>query len=171
MRAGWTRQLDQSLRGLLPFLVGLLLLFVMMAPWRLPGIGPIMPQLLLIAVFYWSIYRPDKLPYTASFVLGLTQDLLSGNPAGLSALVLLAVQVVVLNQRRFFVGKSFLVAWWGFSLMAAAAALLSWLAGSAFYGALLPPAPLAVQSVLTILFYPPVSWLLARVQALMGAPA
>lgn len=168
MRSSWLHQVDLSVRGLLPFLFGLLFLFAMLAPWRVPGLGQVTPQLVLAAVFYWAIYRPDRLPYTATFVLGMAQDILTGNPIGLEALVLLAVQAIVLAQRRFFLGKSFVVVWWGFALVAAAAAFAGWLGSSAFFGALVAPGPVAMQVLLTILLYPPMTWILGRIHSLMS---
>lgn len=170
MRSTWLHQLDLSLRGLVPFVFGLLLLLVMLAPWRLPDLGQVTPQLVLMAVFYWTIYRPDRLPYTATFVLGVLQDVFTSNPIGLSALVLLGVQAIVLAQRRFFLGKSFTVVWSGFALVATAAGVAAWLGACAFFGALVAPGPVAIQLLLTVFLYPPMTWVFGRIQGFMGHP-
>nr|CRH04469.1 putative Rod shape-determining protein MreD [Candidatus Magnetococcus massalia] len=44
------------------------------------------PDLLLIALFYWRLYRPDLCGPTVIFVSGLTVDILSGGLLGLNAL-------------------------------------------------------------------------------------
>lgn len=163
----WLPSLDQALRALIPFTLTLFLVLLTVVPWRLAGFGPITPCLALIAVFYWSIYRPDRLPYTATFLLGLIQDLLSGSPVGLTSLVLLMVQGIVISQRRFFLGKSFLVVWWAFLLVAPAAALTGWAVSSLFFGSVLALGPVALQCLLAILLYPPLTWVLARAQTVM----
>ena len=72
----------------------------------------------------------------------------------MTALVLLIVQGVVASQRTFFRGKPFLVVWWGFSLVMPAVGLLSWIISSACFGVLVPPLPIVVQVVLTMLLFP-----------------
>ena len=80
------------------------------------------PALPLIAVFYWTLYRPDLMPPVAAFVIGLLQDILGGLPLGVSACVLVGVHAAVNTQRRFFIGKSFAVVWLGFALVSACGA-------------------------------------------------
>ena len=145
----------------------LLLVFVMVVPWRLPGFGAITPAFTLMAVFYWSIYRPDRLPYVAVFCLGVIQDLLSGMPLGMTPLVLLIVQGVLISQRRFLLGKSFLVVWCSFMIVAPGAAILGWIVGTVFFGALLAPVPILVQVVMTVLLYPALTWLFGRAHQAM----
>ncbi|MCZ6721487.1 MAG: rod shape-determining protein MreD [Alphaproteobacteria bacterium] len=162
MSLAWWSRLGVSLRGLVPFTLGLVFVFITVAPWRLPGLDPVMPMFALTAVFYWSVYRPDWLPYTATFTLGLIQDLLSGTPIGMTALIFLVVQAVVVSQRRFFLKRSFLVMWWGFVMVAPAAAFTGWFVSSLVYGGVVPVEPVIVQLLLTVLFYPPLTWILGR---------
>ncbi|MBT6442047.1 MAG: rod shape-determining protein MreD [Alphaproteobacteria bacterium] len=152
--AGWVERTDFTARSLLPFATVLLLVVASVVPWHLPGLAPVTPAFSLMAVYYWAIYRPDKLPYAATFAAGLLQDFLSGGPLGMTALVLLCVHGVVGSQRTFFHGKPFRVVWWGFSLVAPGAAAMSWVVASAYYGLLVPPLPLIVYVVLTVLLYP-----------------
>ena len=92
-----------------------MLVFAAALPWRLPAFAEVTPAFAVMAVFYWTIYRPERLPYVATFGIGVLQDLLAGTPLGMTALLLLVVQGVVASQRTFFRGKPFLVIWWGFS--------------------------------------------------------
>lgn len=160
----WVGRCELWLLGLTPVVLTLIMVFASAIPWQLPVFAPITPAFIVMAVFYWSIYRPDKLPYAATFLLGVFQDLLTGAPIGLTALVLLIVQSLVSVQRTFFHGKPFLVVWWGFSLVMPAAGLIGWVIGSAYLGALLPILPIVVQVVLTVLLYPIFSVLFGRVQ-------
>ncbi len=155
---------ERGVRGLAPLVLTLVLVLVSVVPLRLPGFAPVTPVVTLIAVYHWSIYRPDLLPLVATFLVGLAQDALGGTPLGLSSLVLLAVQAVVVSQRRVFHGKTFLVEWWGFMLVAPGAMLLTWLLASLYYGTLVAPRPLGFQLLLTIAVYPALVWIFGRVQ-------
>ena len=154
MTGEWLHQAERWLRGLIPLTVTVVLVFAGSLPWRLPAFVEVTPAFAVMAVFYWTIYRPDRLPYVATFAIGVLQDLLVGTPLGMTALVLLTVQGVVASQRTFFRGKPFLVVWWGFSMVMPAAGLLGWMIGSACFDALLPIVPIAVQVALTTLLFP-----------------
>ncbi len=159
----WHR-LDVFIRNLTPLLFTLFLVLVSVVPLRVPGFAAVTPALSLVAVYYWAIFRPDLLPAVAVFAIGLVQDILSGMPLGVNTLVLLAAHAVVASQRRFFLGKSFLVMWWGFLMVAAMAAVATWIIVSMLYGRLLDPAPLGFQFLLTVAIFPCLTWLFIRVQ-------
>lgn len=122
----WQR-LDQGLRNLVPFALTLAMVLLSAVPWRVSGAGAITPWLALMAVHYWSIYRPDRLPYIAVFAVGLLQDAVSGTPLGLSAMVLVLIRALVFTQRRLFRGKPFVVVWAVFAAVAMLAAVGTWL--------------------------------------------
>lgn len=157
-------RLGLALRGMVPLVLTLCLVLLTVVPYNVPGLAVVTPSLAMMAVFYWSIYRPDLLPATAAFLVGLTQDALGGGPLGLTALVLVLVHGVVVSQRRVFVGKSFFVAWWGFAIVAAGAFALSWLLASLWSGALMPGGPVFFQGLLTVVLYPCFGLLFGRVQ-------
>ena len=159
----WYR-FETAVRGLTPFIITLSLAMLTVVPLRIPDFAPVTPALTLIAVFYWSIYRPDLLPMAAVFGIGLFQDALAGTPLGLTALVLITVQYVLISQRRFFHGKTFLVEWWGFMLVAPGAAFAGWLLASLYFGVLVAPRPLGFQLLLSVALYPCLAWLFARAQ-------
>lgn len=166
----WHR-FEMAFRGLIPVLMTLMLVLLAVVPLRIPEFAPITPALTVIAVYYWGIYRPDLTPMAAIFALGIVQDTLAGTPLGLTSLVLIVVQAVVVSQRRFFHGKTFLVEWWGFMLVAPGAALLSWVLASLYFGVLVAPRPLGFQLLLTIALYPGLTWLFARTQQYLPRPA
>ena len=78
MQTGWIERGGNYLSSLTPYLTILILVLASVLPWHLPGLAPVTPAFSLIAVYYWAIYRPDKLPYAATFSAGLLQDILSG---------------------------------------------------------------------------------------------
>jgi rod shape-determining protein MreD len=157
------QRLSLALRGTVPLLLALALVLLSVVSFGVPDLAVVTPSFGTMAVYYWAIYRPDLLPAPAALLIGLTQDVLGGGPTGLMALVLLLVHAVVVSQRRVFVGKSFLVGWWGFAIIASGAGLLTWLTAALWFGALPPPASSAYQTMLTIVLYPCVAWLFSRV--------
>lgn len=162
MAVGIWQKLDQTGRNLLPFAVTVLMMLVAMAPTHVPGLAAIAPPLTLISVFYWAIHRPDLLRPSVVFVLGVLQDLLTGMPLGLSALVFTIAYWVVLTQRRFFLGNSFLLLWWGFGMVALSAAAIQWAVYSLTFVTVMGVRPAAFQALLAIAIFPLPAWLLMR---------
>lgn len=151
-------------RHMVPFSICLILLLITILPMRIPALAGISPMLTMVAVYYWAIYRPDLLPAWAAFVLGLLSDIVIGHPLGMDALVLLLVQGIAANQRKFFLGKSFLVAWWAFGLLAAGAMALSWLVVAMMHKQMLDPTSAFFAYILTMGLFPLLTRLLAKTQ-------
>jgi rod shape-determining protein MreD len=154
---GWQR-IEWWLRAVVPFALTLLLTLISTLPLGIHGLGPVMPVLPAIAIYYWAIYRPDLLPLIATFFIGLVHDGLTGAPIGLTSLVLLLLHGAAGSQRKFFDRKGLAVTWVGFGIFATAAGLLSWASASLFYWRLMDLSPVAVQWLLTIAAYPLIAW-------------
>ena len=149
-------------RAFVPALAALVAVVLAVMPVGIPRFAEVTPFLALIVVFYWSVYRPDLLPVWAVFLLGLCQDLLTGAPTGLAALVLVLVHGLAVSQRRVLLGQTFAVEWAGFLLAASGAAVLAWLLSSLWHTALVAPMPFAIQALVTVALYPLGAWLLAQ---------
>jgi rod shape-determining protein MreD len=89
------RRLDTLARRLLPCASTLAISMVGVVPLHIPAWPPAALSMSLIAVFYWSLYRPDLMPAWAAFGLGLAQDVLGGLPLGITACVLITVHAAV----------------------------------------------------------------------------
>ena len=164
-------RLLRVLRTLLPGLVTLLAVLITVLPLGVSFAAVVTPFLSLMAVYYWSIYRPDLLPPAAVFAIGVLQDILTGGPVGLLALVLLLVQALAVSQRRILLGQAFSVEWAGLLLVAAGAGLVSWLLACVYFLVLVPPLPFVVQALITAALYPLGSWLFTRVARLTAGAA
>jgi len=151
-------------RNLVPLATTFLLVLVGQLPLPLPLLSGIAPAFALISLYYWMVFRPDLMPYAAVFALGIIQDAVAGTPFGLYALVYLLVQSLVLNQRRFIVGKPFWVFWTGFALVAPIAAFAAWILASLLRGTLLTPATALVELAMTIILFPAIAWVLVHTQ-------
>src|SRR5690349_955185 len=95
-------------------------------PLPIPGYAALTPAFALMAVYHWSVYRPDLLPPAALFAIGFAHDLVAGAAVPANALVLLLARAAVLRYRRHFVGRPFPFAWAGFTLLASAASVGLW---------------------------------------------
>lgn len=157
---------------LVPFMTTVLLAFLSVVPLNLPGFAVVMPSFALMAVFHWTVYRPDLLPLSTVFVVGLLVDLLNGTPyVGLTALVLLLGRAAVMGQRKLFVNRPFVVVWLGFVVLASGVFLLLWALVSAIHGMVIDLRPFVFQAVLTVACYPVASYVLARAQRAFLAKA
>jgi rod shape-determining protein MreD len=149
--------------NVVPFLSTLFFVMVSVVPLQLPGLAAVTPSFALMAVFHWTIYRPELLPISLVFALGLLLDLLNGTPyIGTSAVTLLVARTIVLAQRRYFVEKDFSVLWLGFLVLASGMFVFDWAYVGLLSGRILGTRPFVFQAVLTVACYPVGSYLLAR---------
>ncbi|MBM3482453.1 MAG: rod shape-determining protein MreD [Alphaproteobacteria bacterium] len=152
--SAWLMQVERQGRALVPAFSMLALLVLGLIPWHIPGLTNVTPAYLLIGLYFWTLYQPQRLPYWSTFLIGLAQDLLLGLPPGQGALALLLVQGLIASQRRFLLSKPFLVVWWGFGVIGPIAALIGWGVASIARQAFIPVLPVFIQCVMTILLYP-----------------
>jgi rod shape-determining protein MreD len=156
------QRLDLQARRLVPAAATLALVLLAAMPLHVPGLARIMPLVALIGVYHWTAYRPDLMPAGAVFAIGLFQDIISGGPLGLYAAVFLLVHGGIVSQARFFVGKGFVVLWFGFGLMSAAASLIAWVVTVVLNAALMDPWAPIYQYLLTLGVFPILSRLFLR---------
>lgn len=153
-----------TLRAALPFLVTMLCGILAGLPVRLPLPVPLSPDLPLMAVFYWTIYRPDLMPPSVILAAGLLLDLLAGGPVGITSLAFLLVSGVLMTQRRVFLSKPFAVTWWGFALIATLVAAIRWAMAALIAGRSVPLAEPTGQLLATVALFPLVAWVLVVTQ-------
>lgn len=167
MKGGLLQQVDHLVRQLLPTSLVLLLALLQAVPWRIPQFANVAPMLPMIGVYYWSLYRPDLMVASVAFGTGIVNDIVIGGPIGLSSLVFLTIQGMTASQRRFFHGKSFLVVWAGFALLAAGGVLIQLVCSAVIFNRTPLAGALLVEYMMTICLYPLPSWLFSRLQAVL----
>lgn len=152
--------LENGIRLMVPLLLlGVLFLFSVTAlPWSV--MGAVKPQLVLVAIYYWAIYRPTLVPPYLCFAVGLMIDIISGLPLGLNAVVLTLVQLVVRNQRQFLMAQAYFTIWAVFVLVGFLALFLEW----GMFGLaqmIWPPIlPVMLSATTTVLLFPVVTFFL-----------
>ncbi len=164
MKHGVAQRVDLMVRQLVPASLVLVLVLIQAIPWHLPALAGIFPMLPMIGIYYWSVYRPDLMVPSVAFGTGLVNDIVLGAPIGISSLAFLVIQGMTASQTRFFNGKSFLVIWSGFALLAAGAVLVELVLSWAIFSRTPMLYALVAQYALTVCLYPPVSWVFSRLQ-------
>src|SRR5215813_1170938 len=96
-------RVDRAAARLLPIATTLSATVVSLQPIHVPGYIALTPAFTLMAVYHWTIYRPDLLPPVGLFLIGVIQDLLADAPVGMTALLLLLAHAVVLRHRGHLV--------------------------------------------------------------------
>jgi rod shape-determining protein MreD len=161
---------DRPAARVLPITTTLLAAVISIQPAHIPGYAALTPAFTLMAVYHWTIYRPDLLPPLSLFLVGITQDLLAGAPPGGTALILLLAHGTVIRYRRRFVNQAFPYVWAGFTMLTAGAMLLLWTLHCLLDGALVDFRGTVFRAVLTVSMFPIASYLLGRIQrTAMGA--
>jgi rod shape-determining protein MreD len=156
------QRLDRWLRIAAPLLSILLISFLGLINLPFPNYTTIAPAYTLIAVYCWTVWRPDLVPYVGVFAIGVFEDFLRGTPVGATSLLLLLTQVFVRSQRRFLFGRTFDTFWVGFAIIAVAVALLEWIVMSIAYGTPVAATAAIFRYLLTIAVFPVLSVLLLR---------
>ncbi len=70
------------------------------------------PWFVLIAIWFWGLYRADLVPVWFIFLVGLLNDFYSGNiPYGTHSAILVLGYLILLPQRRFIISQNFFMQW------------------------------------------------------------
>jgi len=120
------QQIDLALRRSIPVALAVLLMFIGILPWNTHGLGPTNANLVLIPIYYWTLYRPQLMTVWAVAAIGLLSDFFLGM-LGVNMLTFLVGYRVAVAQRKIFAGAPFIVVWAGFLLMFGVAGLVQWL--------------------------------------------
>lgn len=101
----------RALRVLALALLGLIAIFVEIAPTGFRTDALPSPDILFVVVAYWAVRRPGSTPILLVFALGLCRDLLADLPVGAGALVLVFAAEFLRTQGSTLARQSFLIEW------------------------------------------------------------
>lgn len=164
MFSSFGQKAGAAVRNLLPLETALVFLLVGVLVWPIPYVGSVSPTLVLVAVYYWAIYRPDLFRPSVVFLIGLLNDVVNFLPLGLSGCVFLAIYQISFSQRRYFVDQIFYMLWFGFAIIALLASIANWVALSLYNGYALAVRPILIQFMMTVILFPIPAWILIRLQ-------
>ncbi len=121
---------------------------------QLGNAGQVMPPLALMAVFYWCITQPERMPYWLIFISGMVSDALSGGYLGLSALLWMALRRVTAPLQAELEEAGFVACWAFFALALLGIMALEWMVMSLLGGFTVLPLALPMRYSIAILLYP-----------------
>lgn len=113
-------------RMIVPYILMVFLFTFNIVAFPYPITGIVKTPFVLMALYYWAVYRPTLVPPWLAFCAGILMDLLSGLPVGLNGGVFVALRWIVSDQRRFLTGQPFLVIWLGFSILNVFVNIFQW---------------------------------------------
>lgn len=147
--------------------VTFVLFILSLCAFSIPHAGEIRPFFLLMAVYYWCVFRPTLLPPAVVFTAGLLIDFFSGLPAGLTAGILVMVQWIVRSQRRYLMGQSYVVLWTGFAIVCFSSAFVQWGLFGLTRLSWPPVEPILAGAALSVFLFPPVAAALQLVHRIL----
>ena len=154
---------------LVPFLSIFLMVLIMPLPIAFKFAGYwLAPSLPLVAIFLWTMYRPDLLPPLAVLVLGMIMDLLIDGPMGVSSLSFLTAYAIVASQRLYWLTLPRGGVLVGFITVLLACGAVAWLATSFAYGRFISPLPVLFEGVMSVLAFPLMREVFGPLQRIAG---
>lgn len=161
--------IDKTLRSAAAHSLTAVIFLLAVMPLPFKTLNMINPPLILIAIFYWALYRPAFMPPTMVFLLGLFNDILSGTPLGLNALIYVSLHWLVFSQRTFLLSQGFFLTWWGFALCAFGAAILYWGLFCLLNLSLTPVLPALLGALVCVCLFPLLALPLSFMHRLLSA--
>jgi rod shape-determining protein MreD len=159
--------LEKMVRLAVPQLIFLVLILLSLVALPIPAAGLVKPYMVLMAIYYWAIYRPTLVPPVLCFAAGLIMDILTGMPLGLTAMVFVLVRWIVSSQRRFLRGQPYIAIWAFFGLVAVLAGLLQWGLLGLVHMHWSPPGPVGLTVLVSLFFFPFITLLLIGAHRLL----
>jgi rod shape-determining protein MreD len=156
---------EQLARAAGPSATLLLLILLNAVPLHVPYVSVAAPLFPLMALFHFSLFRPEYLPNWLALMFGLLIDVMSGGPLGVHGMVFLVTRYFVGNNQRFLADKPFLVIWFGYAVVSAAAVAGIWAFSALLMWRGIDPRPAVFQFLMSLAFYPFLSWLIGRSQS------
>ncbi len=134
------------------------LLFILMILSLVPiNIGPLSdarPMLLLMGVFYWSLFRPSFPNVFMLFLAGLFYDSFAATPFGLTSLILIGTHALISYQRKLLLYQPFWILWGIYSILAAIASVLLWLIHMVLSLGYVPVSAYIMDILISVAFFP-----------------
>lgn len=158
-------QKEKSAASLIPITILFLFTLITKVPvgqWF--GVVPV-PALSLIVIFFWSVVDERRFPIGVLFAFGIFEDLFSGAPIGLWALIYVGMNFYVSSQRRVLAPASFTTNWISFGFVSLAAFVLIYFVLGFTSGTYPPIAVLLVPYIFTLALFPPMARFLAMLES------
>lgn len=160
MSTTFSEYFDGILRFCVPYTAMFFFFILNLVSFSAPLSTKIEIPLLLMCIYYWSVYRPTLIPPVLVFICGILFDLLCAMPVGLSAFILLLVRHFVTEQRLFLTSQPFIVIWLGFSTVCAIGLSIQWFLFGLVHLHWTPFTPMVLMVLSGMFIFPAISLIL-----------
>ena len=158
------------LSALLPVTCGLLGVLFSNLPVTLFG-GLVPPPLLgFIPIYFWCLVRPDLMTPSATFAIGILQDVMSGGPPGIWTLSFVVAYALIQRQRDAFAGLAGIAAVLGFATATLIVCATAYFTTSFWHLRLAPIGPIVGELAITVLFYIPGAYVIGSLHRRLVGP-
>ncbi len=138
----------------MPVLSVLFFVLINLVPWPYAWLRTVLAPLVVVALCYWIIHRPQLFGMRWSFAIGLLQDLLSGQMPGVQAFSYMVADYVLRGNRHLFVRGTFIVTWVAFAVAICATLALQGAIARFFMDQPVDIEALLARAGLGVLLYP-----------------
>lgn len=143
-----------NFKKIIPLILSLFLVLINFIPVHIPLTHFLRPDLAIISVYFWVLYRPDLFGPVSTLILGLFVDFLSASPLGLHVFVLMSMYVLIVTLAGYVNTKPFITSWVGFGIICFIALFLKWVLLSCYTHHLISMAYIVITYFVTVLIYP-----------------
>lgn len=145
----------------------LVLLIASSIPIHIAGASAFFPMVDIMAIYYWTSYRPQVMPDWFVFILGILRDIMEGLTIGVSPFIYLLTRFIVLASKDLYKKQTFIIVWQGFAIVSLIAITGKWLLVSFIIDMPLVFTSAIMQFVLSIAMYPLFHWLFSLVNIII----
>lgn len=131
-----------------------LLMLLSLVPLNFGIFSDVRPLFLLTGIYYWSLFRPRFLSIFGVFCIGLIYDILAGLPFGFSSLILIALNILILRQRRILLHQPFWILWLVYITIVVCVGILTWGMHSLIRFHFMPVTPYLMETLLSVAGFP-----------------
>lgn len=143
-----------QLKKMLPLLCTIVLILLMYTPFHFPLSKFLRPDVAMICIYFWTLYRRDLFGLFSVAFLGVVADSLGLVPLGVNIFVFVFIYVMSISYGWFVNTKPFAVSWTGFAVISFAAFVVKWFLMSIYYSCFLSVLGIFSGYIVTVLIYP-----------------
>lgn len=157
MQQSWYEVIELNLKKILPLLCSVFFLLLIYIPIHIPLSPLFRPDVSMICIYFWVLYRKDLFGILSTVVLGIIADILSSSPDGLNIFTFMLVFTLSSTFGSYVNTKPFIISWVGFAIITLVSLLVKWLLVSIFYSSFLPFNGVITAYFATVFLYPLIS--------------
>ncbi len=146
--------LKYQLKKLFPLISAIFLMLIAYVPIHIPFSKFLRPDVGMICVYFWALYRRDLFGPISVAILGIIIDSLGAVPCGVNMFVFIFIYVMSVTYGTFVNTKPFVISWLGFAIISFIAFFVKWLLMSVYYSLFLSVPGIFIGYIATVLLYP-----------------